>query len=118
MRGRNDTEEALWDIAAALDRVEPDEVHLLVPTRPTAESWVSVPDPDALKRAETKQAARKAACEAHDSVLTNCVLRSRSHPVSRRIGLGDNGFHTARSRIRVMAAGDDTITPWYVRSPE
>ena len=49
--GINDSAAALGDIAAVLDRVEPDEVHLSTPTRPPAEKWVELPDSDGLKRA-------------------------------------------------------------------
>jgi wyosine [tRNA(Phe)-imidazoG37] synthetase (radical SAM superfamily) len=51
--GVNDTEEALWDIAAALDKIDPDEVHLMLPTRPPAERWVRPPDAARLRRAQT-----------------------------------------------------------------
>jgi wyosine [tRNA(Phe)-imidazoG37] synthetase (radical SAM superfamily) len=44
VKGLNDTEEALADIAEALDRICPDQVHLNVPIRPPAEHWVEVPD--------------------------------------------------------------------------
>ena len=50
-RGLNDTEAALRDIAAALGRIQPDEVHLNLPTRPPVEPWVQPPDEEALLRA-------------------------------------------------------------------
>lgn len=40
VRGLNDSEQALRSIAEALRRVDPDEVHLNLPTRPPAETWV------------------------------------------------------------------------------
>jgi wyosine [tRNA(Phe)-imidazoG37] synthetase (radical SAM superfamily) len=49
--GVNDSAEALHDIAAALQRVEPDEIHLSTPTRPPAEPWVGPPSQEALERA-------------------------------------------------------------------
>ncbi len=49
--GLNDSEEALRDIAAWVDRIGPDEVHLAFPTRPPAEPWVRPPDDEALMRA-------------------------------------------------------------------
>jgi wyosine [tRNA(Phe)-imidazoG37] synthetase (radical SAM superfamily) len=51
VRGLNDTEDALRDIAGALRRVQPDEVHINLPTRPPAESWVQPPDEENVMRA-------------------------------------------------------------------
>ena len=51
VRGVNDTQDALRDIAAALRRVGPDQVHINLPTRPPAETWVQPPDEDGLMRA-------------------------------------------------------------------
>ncbi len=51
VRGLNDTETALRDIAAALRRIQPDEVHINLPTRPPVETWVQPPDDEALLRA-------------------------------------------------------------------
>ena len=47
----NDNDEALYDLAAALRRFEPDEVHVSLPVRPPAESWVEPPDEEGLMRA-------------------------------------------------------------------
>jgi wyosine [tRNA(Phe)-imidazoG37] synthetase (radical SAM superfamily) len=44
VKGVNDGEAALTGIAAALRRIQPDQVHLNVPLRPPAESWVEPPD--------------------------------------------------------------------------
>jgi wyosine [tRNA(Phe)-imidazoG37] synthetase (radical SAM superfamily) len=52
VKGLNDSEEALSDIAAVLRRVGPDEVHLNVPVRPPAEPWVEPPDEAGLARAQ------------------------------------------------------------------
>ncbi len=51
VRGLNDTQEALHEIAAVLERVQPDEVHINLPTRPPAETWVLPPDEEGLIRA-------------------------------------------------------------------
>jgi len=51
VKGVNDTEEALTGIANALRRIRPDRVHLNVPLRPPAESWVEIPDSESLIRA-------------------------------------------------------------------
>jgi wyosine [tRNA(Phe)-imidazoG37] synthetase (radical SAM superfamily) len=49
----NDSAAALHDIAAVLQKVEPDEIHVSTPTRPPAEPWVALPSTEALERAET-----------------------------------------------------------------
>jgi len=49
--GMNDGEEALGEIAVCLNKIRPDEVHILQPTRPPVETWVKPPDDDALLRA-------------------------------------------------------------------
>jgi wyosine [tRNA(Phe)-imidazoG37] synthetase (radical SAM superfamily) len=51
VRDLNDTEEALQEIAAVLKQVRPDEVHINLPTRPPAETWVQPPDEEGLMRA-------------------------------------------------------------------
>jgi len=51
VKGLNDTEEALEDIAAALDRIKPDRVHLNQPIRPPSEIWVEPTDEEGLLRA-------------------------------------------------------------------
>jgi wyosine [tRNA(Phe)-imidazoG37] synthetase (radical SAM superfamily) len=51
VRGLNDSEEALREIVAVLERVQPDEVHINLPTRPPAETWVQPPDEEGLMRA-------------------------------------------------------------------
>ena len=51
--GINDSPGALWDIAAVLERVEPDEIHISTPSRPPAEPWVELPSPEGLERASS-----------------------------------------------------------------
>ncbi len=51
VRGLNDTEAALIEIAAALKRIQPDEVHILQPDRPPVETWVQPPAEEGLLRA-------------------------------------------------------------------
>lgn len=53
VRGLNDTEEALEEIAAVLARVRPDRIHLNTPSRSPAEPWVRPPTGAALARART-----------------------------------------------------------------
>ena len=51
VRGLNDDDEALRDIAAMLRQIEPDQVHINLPLRPPAETWVQPPDDEGLMRA-------------------------------------------------------------------
>jgi wyosine [tRNA(Phe)-imidazoG37] synthetase (radical SAM superfamily) len=51
VRGLNAETQALWDIAAALERIKPDAVHLNLPTRPPAETWVRPPHQESLVQA-------------------------------------------------------------------
>jgi wyosine [tRNA(Phe)-imidazoG37] synthetase (radical SAM superfamily) len=51
VRGLNDTEGALREIAVVLERIRPDEVHVNLPTRPPVETWVQPPDEEGLMRA-------------------------------------------------------------------
>ena len=52
LRDLNDTVEALQEIAAILKRIQPDQVHLLLPVRPPAESWVQPADETGMHRAQ------------------------------------------------------------------
>jgi len=52
IKGLNDTEEALQEIAVALSQINPDQVHLLLPVRPPAENWVQPADEIGLQRAQ------------------------------------------------------------------
>jgi wyosine [tRNA(Phe)-imidazoG37] synthetase (radical SAM superfamily) len=49
--GLNDTEQALRDIATIMRQIEPDQIHINLPTRPPAEPWVQPPDDEGLMRA-------------------------------------------------------------------
>ncbi|WP_294347022.1 radical SAM protein [Prosthecochloris sp.] len=49
--GMNDSAEALQDIAAVLEKIRPDTVHLVLPTRPSTESSVRLPSENAVARA-------------------------------------------------------------------
>jgi wyosine [tRNA(Phe)-imidazoG37] synthetase (radical SAM superfamily) len=51
VRGLNDTEQSLRDIASCLRRISPDEVHISVPERPPSEAWIQPPEPETLARA-------------------------------------------------------------------
>ncbi|MGD8603462.1 MAG: radical SAM protein [Anaerolineales bacterium] len=51
MDGLNDSENALQDLAGAIARIQPDLVHLSLPTRPPAEDWVKPSTPQGQARA-------------------------------------------------------------------
>ncbi len=51
LRGVNDTEPALTELAAVLQRIQPDAVHVILPERPPAETWVAPADDEGLLRA-------------------------------------------------------------------
>ena len=51
VRGVNDTELALRELAVVLDKINPDEIHVNQPIRPPAEPWVQPADDEGLLRA-------------------------------------------------------------------
>ena len=51
LAGINDTPPALADLAAVIRDIAPDEVHVVIPDRPPAETWVAPPDDEGLLRA-------------------------------------------------------------------
>jgi wyosine [tRNA(Phe)-imidazoG37] synthetase (radical SAM superfamily) len=51
INGLNDTQEALTDIAKILTDVQPDKIHIGMPTRPPVEAWVKPPDEEGIMRA-------------------------------------------------------------------
>jgi len=50
IEGVNDDESSLKEMAGWLEKINPDEVHILQPTRPPAETWVKPPDQEGLLR--------------------------------------------------------------------
>ena len=52
VKGLNDTEKTLSEIAQILIQINPDEVHLVHPTRPPVETWVRPPDEEGMLRAQ------------------------------------------------------------------
>ena len=51
IQGVNDDEKSLNELAGCLEKINPDEVHILQPTRPPAETWVKPPDQEGLLKA-------------------------------------------------------------------
>lgn len=74
IRGLNDDEEALTQLASALQRVEPDAVHITLPDRPPSETWVEPPDAEGLMRAT--------------AILGD--IAEVAHPAADAYDLGDN----------------------------
>ena len=52
VQGMNDSPEALQELAQVLQSIEPDEIHLTLPTRPPCETWVRPADEAGIRRAE------------------------------------------------------------------
>ena len=52
IKGMNDSEEALQDLALTVERIKPDQLHLNIPTRPPAENWIEPADEEGIARAE------------------------------------------------------------------
>lgn len=50
--GLNDDEASLENLAAAIERIGPNEVHLVLPTRPPAEPWVRPSGEEGIARAQ------------------------------------------------------------------
>ena len=48
VKGINDSKASLDDIAAVMERVQPDRIFITLPTRPPAETWVMPPDNESL----------------------------------------------------------------------
>jgi len=53
IQGVNDTEKELIEIADEMKRIQPDEIHIIQPTRPPVEPWVAPPDAEGLIRAHS-----------------------------------------------------------------
>lgn len=53
VRGLNDSLSALRRLSDALKRIQPDRVHIVLPTRPPAETWVQPPTEEGLINAQT-----------------------------------------------------------------
>jgi len=53
VKGLNDSKEELSDIASVLRYIEPDEIHINLPTRPPVEMWVKPPDEKGIQRAKS-----------------------------------------------------------------
>lgn len=92
LRDINDSEEALRDIASLLERIQPDQVHIALPSRPPAETWVQPPDDEGLMRAlailgGTSKVLHPADgafdLSGHESVVDAVIEIIIRHPISQ-----------------------------------
>lgn len=90
VKGLNDTEPALQEIATILDQIRPDEVHLNLPTRPPVENWVQPPDEEGLLRAMSilgdiahvvHPAQRRWTIDPHQDVVETILGIITRHPL-------------------------------------
>ncbi len=93
VRGLNDTEPVLIQLAAALERICPDRVQLNVPVRLPAEEWVEPSNAEGLLRAMTilgevaeviPAAEGMFEVDAMDSLVDGVVEILRRHPMRQR----------------------------------
>jgi wyosine [tRNA(Phe)-imidazoG37] synthetase (radical SAM superfamily) len=91
VRGLNDSEAHLRDLAAAFSRIEPDEVHISLPLRPPAEPWVEPADSGGTARAAAilGSVARilppipgGVELSAHDNLIDALIAVISRHPMS------------------------------------
>ena len=91
VRGLNDTDEALREIAGALERIGPDAIHVNRPIRPPAETWVEPPDEEGVMRAVSTlgrlaevvhPAEGSFDLGGHESLVDAVVAIIRRHPMS------------------------------------
>jgi wyosine [tRNA(Phe)-imidazoG37] synthetase (radical SAM superfamily) len=121
--GLNDDEASLRDLAAAIERVEPDEVHLVLPTRPPSEAWVHPADPAAILRAKAilGSAARVVlpdqryggfGCDRQEDHLAAAAAIVERHPMSLeelQAALESWGAAAPDSLIRELVASGKAI---------
>ena len=109
----NDTEDALREIATALQRIGPDEVHISLPTRPPAEVTAEPPDDEGLLRAvailgETARVVRPTEAEVDlsgfDSVVDAIIAIVSRHPM-RVDEIEDALVHWAPGEVQEAHAG-------------
>jgi wyosine [tRNA(Phe)-imidazoG37] synthetase (radical SAM superfamily) len=112
VKGVNDTEDALKDIANILQRIGPDEVHVSLPTRPPAETTVEPPDDEGLLRAvailgETARVVRPTEAEidlsGFDNVVEAIIAVVSRHPM-RVDEIEDALAHWAPDEIQTALA--------------
>ena len=88
----NDTEPALRELATVLRAIQPDEVHITLPTRPPSETWIDVPDNEGIMRATAilgdiahvvHPRAGSFDLSGHESVVDAVIGIITRHPMSQ-----------------------------------
>ena len=69
VHGLNDSLSALNDIAALLKEIRPDEIDILQPDRPPAETWVQLPDEESFLRAQAILGDKARAVHATEGIF-------------------------------------------------
>ncbi|HMQ53541.1 MAG TPA: radical SAM protein, partial [Anaerolineae bacterium] len=91
IKGLNDTEPVLTTLAQAIRRIRPDQIHLNLPVRPPAETWVAPPDEAGLRRAlalldglatVVQPTEMELLLGQHESMLQTVIEILRRHPLS------------------------------------
>lgn len=91
IKGVNDTEPVLTTLAQAIRRIRPDQIHLNLPVRPPAETWVAPPDEAGLRRAlaildgmasVVQPTEMELLLGQHESTLQTVIEILRRHPLS------------------------------------
>jgi len=113
VKGLNDDEAALRDLAAVLRDIGPDEVHVLLPDRPPAETWVQPTDEEGLLRAAAilgdiahmvHPAAGEFDLSGYDNVMDAVIAIITRHPM-REDQLESALKRWAPERVRATLAG-------------
>lgn len=66
----NDTEEELESLAGRMEEIQPDAIHLMLPTRCPTETWVKVPSDEALIRAQAILGAKASLMASSELTLS------------------------------------------------
>ena len=116
VKGLNDDEAALRDMAAVLRDIGPDEVHVLLPNRPPAETWVQPTDEEGLLRAAAilgdiahmvHPAAGEFDLSGYDNVMDAVIAIITRHPM-REEQLESALKRWAPEQVRATLAGLET----------
>ena len=114
MKGLNDSDAALGDLAEVLQRVRPDEVHINLPVRPPAEPWVEVPDDVRIARAVSilGEVARVVPPKAGELNLAGCddVVEAILGVIARH-PMGEEELVQALGRVEPQRSGPSFARP-------
>ena len=109
----NDTEEALTEIAKLIGKIQPDKVHIGLPTRPPAEKWVKPSDEEGLMRATTilgevatvvHPLEGKFDLSCGESIVDAIVAIITRHPMSEEQLLRSLADFPEKKRVEIIGA--------------